>query len=237
MSNTYFKFKQFTILQDKCAMKVGMDGVTLGAWVDIESTKQILDIGTGTGLIALMLAQRSSSFIDAIDIDGDACEQAKENSINSTFAEQIRVYHHSLASFSEITTNRYDLIVSNPPYFTKSFKSPEEKRSLARHNDNLSLKDLIEISKTLLKPHGRIALILPFDQESELKQAIAESSLYIIRRTDVIPVIGGNAKRILAEIAIECNPDYQPETLTIEIERHIYTPVYQELTKDFYLKI
>ncbi len=237
MSNSFFKFKQFTIEQDKCAMKVGTDGVLLGAWVDIENADNILDVGTGTGLIALMLAQRSQAMIDAIDIDKDAYEQAKDNSTNSPFGERIQVYHQSFAYFKASTTKQYDLIVSNPPYFVDSLKSPEIKRTLARHNDSLLLDDLIRIGKTLLTPKGRIALILPFEQEKELKQVIQSNSLYIIRHTNIVPVVNGKPKRILVEIAASSNPVYMADTLSIEIERHVYTTEYQQLTKDFYLKM
>ena len=135
MSNPFFQFKQFTIRHDKCAMKVGTDGVLLGAWAGTESCNRILDIGTGTGLIALMLAQRSKAAIDAIDIEADACLQAQENAESSLFAGRINVFHSDLVDFAQASTHLYDLIVSNPPYFVDSLKCPNLQRNTARHTD------------------------------------------------------------------------------------------------------
>lgn len=140
-------------------MKVGTDGVLLGAWAGTESCNRILDIGTGTGLIALMLAQRSKAVIDAIDIDADACLQAQENAESSPFAGRINVRHCALADFAQAATNLYDLIVSNPPYFVDSLKCPDRQRNTARHTDTLTLEDLLQDSRKLLAPQGRIALI------------------------------------------------------------------------------
>ncbi len=169
MSNPFFQFKQFTIRHDKCAMKVGTDGVPLGAWAGIESCNRILDIGTGTGLTAMMLAQRSKAVIDAIDIDAEACLQAQENAESSPFAERIKIQHSALSDFAQTDTGLYDLIVSNPPYFVDSLKCPDQKRNTARHTDTLTLEDLLQDSRKLLAPQGRIALILPYDQKYVLR--------------------------------------------------------------------
>ncbi|MDL2282241.1 methyltransferase [Parabacteroides sp. OttesenSCG-928-G06] len=235
MPNSYFRFKQFTIRHDKCAMKVGTDGVLLGAWANTEHANYILDIGTGSGLIALMIAQRSQAQIDAIDIDNGAYIQACENSEASPFAKQINIYHQSLEDFAATTNRRYDLIVSNPPYFIDSLKPPVEKRALARHTDSLRLNDLISHSLSILSDNGRIALILPYDQEKELVDILTQEKLFIIRQTNVIPVAGGSPKRILVEITRKENLMFQKEELTIEIERHKYTSEYQTLTRDYYL--
>ena len=155
MSNPFFQFKQFTIRHDKCAMKVGTDGVLLGAWAGTESCNRILDIGTGTGLIALMLAQRSKAAIDAIDIEADACLQAQENAESSLFAGRINVFHSDLVDFAQASTHLYGLIVSNPPYFVDSLKCPNLQRNTARHTDTLTLEDLLQYSRKLLAPQGR----------------------------------------------------------------------------------
>ena len=143
MANPYFQFKKFTVWHDKCAMKVGTDGVLLGEWASTERCQRILDVGTGTGLIALMLAQRSTAILDAIDIDSDACLQAQENIAKSPFANRIQVYQTSLSEYMPDENIKYDLIVSNPPYFIDSLKCPDTKRNLARHTDTLSLPDLL----------------------------------------------------------------------------------------------
>ena len=238
MSNPFFQFKQFTIRHDKCAMKVGTDGVLLGAWAGIESCNRILDIGTGTGLIAMMLAQRSKAVIDAIDIDAEACLQAQENAESSPFAERIKIRHSALSDFAQTDTGLYDLIVSNPPYFVDSLKCPDQKRNTARHTDTLTLEDLLQDSRKLLAPQGRIALILPYDLKERLADCIRTQNLFLSKETSVIPVPGAEPKRLLAELTAEppASPTFS-DRLTIEIARHRYTDEYINLTKDFYLKM
>lgn len=238
MSNPFFQFKQFTIRHDKCAMKVGTDGVLLGAWAGIESCNRILDIGTGTGLIAMMLAQRSKAVIDAIDIDAEARLQAQENAESSPFAERIKIRHSALSDFAQTDTGLYDLIVSNPPYFVDSLKCPDQKRNTARHTDTLTLEDLLQDSRKLLAPQGRIALILPYDLKERLADCIRTQNLFLSKETSVIPVPGAEPKRLLAELTAEppVFPTFSSQ-LTIEIARHQYTDEYVSLTKDFYLKM
>ena len=178
MSDSAFRFRQFTIHQDKCAMKVGTDAVLLGSWVDPKNAHQILDIGTGTGLIALMLAQKSSAEIDAIDIDESACQQAKENFRISPWFSRVKIYHHSLQGFSETSEKKYDLIVSNPPYFHHASKPPEEARLNARHNDQLSFSELIAGVKKLLTDNGRFCLILPCKEGTEFIDLAQMSGLF-----------------------------------------------------------
>ena len=238
MSNPFFQFKQFTIRHDKCAMKVGTDGVLLGAWAGTESCSRILDVGTGTGLIALMLAQRSKAVVDAIDIDADACLQAQENAESSLFAGRINVFHSDLGDFAQASTHLYDLIVSNPPYFVDSLKCPNLQRNTARHTDTLTLEDLLQYSRKLLAPQGRIALILPYDQKDRLTDCIQTQNLFLSKEVSVIPVPDTQPKRLLAELTSEppTSPTFYYQ-LTIEITKHQYTDEYINLTKDFYLKM
>lgn len=233
-----FQFKQFTIHHDRCAMKVGTDGVLLGAWADVTDSHRILDVGTGTGLIALMLAQRSDAHIHAIDIDAAACQQAQENVASSPFAQQVEVFHHALHEYLSTTPVSYDLIVSNPPYFVDSLKCPNNQRNTARHTDTLSLESLLKDSHQLLSPQGRIALILPYDQKDYLESCIEKEGLFLSKEVDVIPVIGAQPKRLLIELKKE-KPitSVTPSELTIEIARHQYTEEYIRLTKAFYLKM
>ena len=168
MPNPYFRFKKFTVYHDRCAMKVVTDGVLLGAWVNV-SGDNILDIGTGTGLISLMMAQRNEKArIDAIDIDSDAVSQAKDNIGNSPFGNRINSWNASLQVFCSKAEKRYDVIVSNPPFFVQSLKSPNKERSLARHTDSLPVADLIGLSAPLLSQRGRMSFIYPFDYKAEL---------------------------------------------------------------------
>jgi tRNA1Val (adenine37-N6)-methyltransferase len=238
MSNPYFQFKQFTVWHDKCAMKVGTDGVLLGAWVSLrQTTSSVLDVGAGTGLIAMMIAQRKAdAAIDAIDIDREACRQASENIEKSPFKGRITVIRRSFPEYA--TAKKYDLIVSNPPFFAHSLKSPDGKRTLARHNDTLPLKLLIEHATGMLSEQGRIALILPVPLSSELDFIIATHRLYRIRRTDVVPTEESNPKRFLIELSPRNLPEKSLTTDTLILESkngRQRTHEYRELTKDFYL--
>lgn len=238
MANPYFRFKKFTVYHDKCAMKVGTDAVLLGAWADTSFCRNILDIGTGTGIIALMLAQRSQATVEAIDIDKEACVQATKNAAASPYTERIKVVHASCADFAASNQQkRYDLIVSNPPYFINSLKCPDNKRTVARHTDTLLLSDLIREAQTLLSPSGRIALVLPYERLEEVKALASANHLYICRQTDVIPTPGAAPKRLLVELSTTEENIKNRDTLTIEEARHQYTPEYIALTKEFYLKM
>lgn len=233
-----FQFKQFTIHHDRCAMKVGTDGVLLGAWANVIGCQRILDVGTGTGLIALMLAQRSSAQIHAIDIDEAACLQATENVANSPFSKRVEIIHKDLETYCHSCSSQYDLIVSNPPYFVDSLKCPDRQRSTARHTDTLSLESLLRDCHQLLTPKGVIALILPYDRKESLLQGIDKEQLFLSKEVDVVPVIGALPKRMLIELRKEQPIEpVVPTTLTIEIARHQYTEAYIELTKAFYLKM
>ena len=233
MPNPFFRFKQFTVFHDLCAMKVGTDGVLLGAWADCLNAQTILDIGTGSGLIALMLAQRSKSVITAIDIEESAYIQAGINFKKSPFNDRLNIYHASIQQFS--TSTKYDLIVSNPPYFSNSLQSPDASRTHARHNDSLSLDDLIKHSQSLLSPKGKLALILPFDIFEQVNDRALEHSLFLCRKTQVCPTPSQAPKRILLEYSMEKQPIVENE-LFIEKSRHVYSEEYRNLTSKFYLK-
>lgn len=216
-------------------MKVGTDGVLLGAWASVDEVTRVLDIGTGTGLIALMLAQRSEASVDAIDIDEGAYSQALDNVNSSPFAERIRLYHAPLSRFALSSIGGYDLIVSNPPYFTDSLKSPDKSRSLARHDDSLTLDELFRLSIPLLTPSGRLALVLPFDKLKELEELSSINHLSILRQTHVCPTPDSAPKRLLVELSRQSLPTPPADRLIIELARHQYSEGYIEMTKGFYL--
>ena len=235
MSNNYFRFKQFLIQQDRCAMKVGTDGVLLGAWVKIEGAKSILDIGTGSGLIALMLAQRSDCVIHGIEIEKNAAQQANENAAKSPWRNRISIFNQSLQDFRS-TTNRYDLIVSNPPYFERSMLAPDQNRSVARHNHFLTQQELLDGVKKLLRPHGRLALILPFEGYRGFRELALSSGFFEIRNMSVKPTPEKPANRVLGEFA-DIPGRTDPSEIVIEkYGRHGYSEEYIDLTKYFYLK-
>ena len=236
MSNSFFSFKQFTVHQDKCAMKVGIDGVLLGAWASVENCQNILDIGTGTGLIALMLAQRSTASIIGIDIEKDAAVQATENVKTSPWKERIRILEQSFQDFAETTNQQFDLIVSNPPYFNNSLKAPLENRSIARHTDSLSHKELIENALKIMQPNGRICLILPVNEGSNCMQFAESQGLFCSKKVNVFPKRNGELKRLLLELKVGM-AETEVSELVIEESRHQYSPEFQELAKDYYLKL
>lgn len=237
MPNPFFRFKRFTVYHDKCAMKVGTDGVLLGIWTNLNDAETALDIGTGSGLIALMAAQRNPYIhIDAIDIDNAATEQAKDNVANSPFAAQIDCYNLSLQELAKECKRKYDVIVSNPPYFIESLKSPDHQRTLARHTEQLPIEELIRLASGLLCENGRLSIIFPYEYKDLLTNLADENNLSVSRITNVYPTPASLPKRILIEFA-KTNVSVKEDNLTIETERHRYSDEFTELAKDFYLKL
>lgn len=235
MSNDYFKFKQFTVWHDKCAMKVGTDGVLLGAWSNVKNAKRILDIGTGTGLVALMMAQRSSAEITALDIDKEAVIQANENVSISPWKERITVVGTDLCTyFPEVG---FDVIVSNPPYFSYSLLSPVEQRTLARHNISLSYCDLFKgVSRLLIEP-GNFTVIIPAGVVGEIKRIASDFQLYPQQQLNVITAPGKSPKRSLIRFGRHPEINYPVEEMLIEKQRHQYSPEFISLVKDYYLNM
>ncbi|WP_310557641.1 methyltransferase [Flavobacterium sp.] len=241
-----FQFKQFSVEQDRCAMKIGTDGVLLGAWTPIgDNPFSILDIGTGTGIVALMLAQRSSAEqIDALEIDDDAYEQATDNFENSPWNDRLFCFHAALDEFVEEPEDEYDLIVSNPPFYSEDYKSSNEQRDLARFQDAMPFEDLLEATALLLSKNGILSVIIPYKEESTFLALSAAYALFPLKITRVKGTPTSEIKRSLLAFSRNALPDGRQETpnfatdeLIIETARHIYTSEYIELTKEFYLKM
>ena len=254
MSNEYFQFKQFTVRHERCAMKVGTDGVLLGAWAPVEGVGRILDVGTGTGLVALQLAQRSASArITAIEIDPDAAAQAGENVAASPWSDRIEVVCGDFATFRQIATfdtfatpslvakptvaeeEGYDLIVSNPPYFTEALQCPDPRRCTARHTATLDYALLFRRGAALLAPGGVLALIFPADAEPRVLEAAACSALYPCRRLAVYTKPGKPLRRLLMAFSPRLAPCRHDE-LYIHTPDGSYSEDYRRLTGDFYLR-
>ncbi len=234
-----FQFKQFTIHQDKTAMKVGTDGVLLGAWAPIEGhPNAILDIGTGTGLIALMLAQKTSALqIDALEIDEDAYEQAVDNFENSPWSDRLFCFHAGLDEFLDEPEDEYDLIISNPPFYSEDYKTENEQRDLARFQDAMPFEDLVEAADLLLSENGIFAVILPFKEEAKFIALAHQWDLFPVKITRVKGTPTTEIKRSLLAFSRNGIADVRTDELVIETERHAYTSDYIQLTKDFYLKM
>ncbi|MFD1314361.1 tRNA1(Val) (adenine(37)-N6)-methyltransferase [Namhaeicola litoreus] len=236
MSQKPFQFKEFTVQQDKCAMKIGTDGVLLGAWCEVNNAESILDIGTGTGLIALMLAQRSDAeLIDAIEIEPEAYEQAVENFENSPWGDRLFCYHASVQEFAEEMDEKYDLIVSNPPYFQRD-EQIEGKRQMARQSVSLGYVDLILATSKLLSQSGHASFIIPFAKEGEFLKIAREQGLFSSRITRVKGTATASTKRSLITLSF-AEMKTQTEELILEKERHQYTDAYKEMVQDFYLNL
>lgn len=234
MSHSVFHFRHFTIHQDKCAMKVGTDGVLLGAWVHPSGAKRILDIGTGTGLIALMMAQQSNADIDAIEIDQSAFMQASQNFNESPWADRLHSIFGPVQSFANSTANKYDLIVSNPPYFMGAHPAPVEARNVARHMDeHLSIEELADAVQNLLSDEGRFCIILPYLEGSRFKSYALEHGLAPSRITKVITKTGKTEKRVLMEFS-KIKKEPHEDEIILQDESGNYTTEYRKLTTDFY---
>lgn len=235
MGSDQFQFKKFTILQDRCAMKVGTDGVLLGAWTNTNNTPKILDIGTGTGLIALMLAQRSKATIDAVEIDQDAAMQARENVEKSPWKDRIKIHHAAIQDYPNSAQKRYHLLVSNPPFFENVSKSSKPSRTVARHTDFLSQADLLQVTEKLLDSSGRLAVIYPCEEADKFQKKAEDIGLFCERKLSVKPNHNRPIKRILMEFSPQKLPT-QESAIAIESSRHVYTPEFIALIQDFYLK-
>ena len=231
--NNFFQFKQFRVVQEKSAMKVGIDGVLLGAWADFDCEQQILDVGTGTGLLALMAVQRTNARVDAVEIEPEAAQEAEANFKNSPWAERLQLF---VTAFQEFETgNTYDHIISNPPFFEDSPKSNDGKRAKARHADSLTLVDLLTKAAGLLEPHGKISLVLPSDKEERLRYLARTLGLWVTKCARVFPDEGKKSHRILVELSRDSQIDLIESIYIRHAETGEYTGQYRQLTKDFYL--
>lgn len=231
-----FRFKEFSIAQDRTAMKVGTDGVLLGAWADVENADSILDIGAGTGLIALMLAQRSGAgLIDAIEIESKAYEQTVENFENSPWGDRLFCYHGSVQELSRDFDEKYDLIISNPPYFNPS-KNNSAEREIARQHVHLTFEELLNCTALLLSENGSCAFVIPFSEEETFLEIAERHKLFPGRITRVKGTMDSPVKRSLLQLS-SIKKEVAQNELIIEKSRHHYTAEFTDLVKDFYLKM
>lgn len=250
MANSFFQFRQFTVRQEHCAMKVGTDGTLLGAWArcpisPLGDKREVLDVGTGTGLIALMMAQRfPEARVMAIDIDAEAVQQAVENVAASPFADRIQVVQADVTTFDTPIRDirdircsdyiQYDSIVCNPPYFVDSLTCPDRRRTLARHDRSLSYRQLMTAASRLLADDGELSVVIPFDCRIRLEQEAALAGLSKVRQCAVHTTPGKPPRRYL--LAFRKHPaPLEEETGILEDSPGHRSSWYQQLTKDFYL--
>ena len=235
---TPFQFKKFTVAHDKCAMKIGTDSVLLGAWTSVkENPMTVLDIGAGSGILSLMIAQRSNAQkIEALEIDEEAYEQCIDNFENSVWNDRLFCYHASLLEFIEEVNDSFDLLICNPPFYTEDYKTNNSSRNLARFNDAMPLKHLIYAAFHLLSKTGLFSIIIPKKEEVKFIALATEIGLYPKR----ILHVKGSPESEIKRSLIECSfskAKIEITELIIETSRHNYTKDYITLTKDFYLNM
>ncbi len=243
MSNSYFQFKQFTIHQDKCAMKVTTDGCLFGAWVAeiIKNEKLIskncLDIGTGTGLLALMVAQKNNCRIDAVEIDKESAEQAASNAAASPWSDRINVIHADILKV--VLPGSYDMIISNPPFYENELKGDDPKKNTAHHDEGLLLPELLNVIKQQLTPGGRFFLMLPYKRNEEVKELLLKQQVHIRRLVFVKPSSNHSFIRIFIEGAL-LNDEAggtSIDEICIKEETSLYSSAFTQLLKEYYLHL
>lgn len=239
MPNPYFKFKQFTIHHDRCAMKVTTDSCFFGAWVAEEikneklKIKNALDIGTGTGLLSLMAAQKNCIEIDAVEIDVEASQQAKENIEASPWKKQVHVFKHDILSFHP--GKKYDCIISNPPFYEKELTSLKQNRNIAHHSAELTIAQVLNSIKIHLQEDGVFFLLLPFKRKEEIESLLQKHQLYISHSIDLRQSVKHPPFRILIKGKAKKPIDAASTTMAIWDEHQQYTNEFVDLLKDYYL--
>ncbi len=230
-----FRFKQFIVEDTACTMKVGTDSVLLGAWAAVKGSCTILDTGTGCGILALMAAQRSDAGIIGIDIDAASVEAAHLNFSRSPWSGRLTAFNLSLQDFVSKNPPQFDHIITNPPFFVNSLKAPLPSRNRARHNDELPFPELAAYSRQLLKPEGKLSLVLPVQEAAFFLDTARENGLYLSRSLEIRPYTHRPVNRKLMEYVKNPDTETATERLAIRGEDNAYTPEYRELTKEFYL--
>ena len=242
MSNPFFKFKQFTINHDRCAMKVTTDACLFGAWCaeEIRSRKnekrsiRLLDIGTGTGLLSLLVAQKNDCLIDAIEIHKDAAQQAAENIASSPWRKNIRIHHQDVLKLS--LTQPYDVIISNPPFYEREIISSDKLKNQAHHSDGIKLSELVSIIKKHLSPDGEFYLLLPFKRSKEAVNILKKENLFIQKQIVVSPSVGLSPSRLMIKGSLQPSV-IKEDQIFITDEQKQYTHEFIFLLKDYYLHL
>jgi tRNA1Val (adenine37-N6)-methyltransferase len=234
--NSYFQFKKFRIEQDRCAMKVTTDACILGSWVPIPNQGNFLDIGTGTGLLCLMLAQRSKGEIDAVELDQESFDQAKENVERSSWSKRISIIHSDIRNFQP--GKKYDFIICNPPFFQEQLKSSMSKKNIARHDETLNVSTLLQsVERLLIRPDGKLAVLFPFNQLDGFISAAGKSGLFLYQKLLICDHWQKEVTRCVMVFGCLPSSEIKTETLLIKDDLGNYTSQFIELLKDFYLHL
>lgn len=237
MSNPFFRFKQFSIQQDRCSMKVCTDSCILGAWsaLRLKESKKILDIGTGTGLLALMLAQKSSALIDVIESDRDSAAQARENIAASPWHSRIRLFEQDVRTHTFL--DKYDFIITNPPFYESDLRSPVVGKNKAKHDESLMLDQLLMVIRARLRASGDFSILLPFHRTSYFENLAADSGFFMLEKLTVRHTPAHAPSRSIILFSDEEKSESCSSELVIKNEKGKYSPEFSELMKEYYLRI
>jgi tRNA1Val (adenine37-N6)-methyltransferase len=234
MSNPYFRFKQFVVQQDRCAMKVCTDSCILGAWTAqrLSGVNKILDIGTGTGLLPLMLAQKSGAYIETIETDPESAAQARENMRQSPWADRIRLIEGDVRLYA--FQSMYDFIITNPPFYESDLPSPEQKKNKARHGDSLQLDELILILRSRLKQNGMFSILLPFHRKNYFEELALANGFFLYEQLTIRQTPAHAPFRSISLFGFQKPESMMVDEWAIKTEEEIYRPQFRELMEEYY---
>ena len=235
MDSRPFFFKKFALFHHRSTMKIGTDAILLARWVEVNENDAVLDIGTGCGLIPLMLAQKGVKSVDAVEIDRDSYEEATQNFSNSAWKSQLFAVNDDVKHYSEVCTKKYDLIVSNPPFFFGDNIPEKAKKGLARHTNTLSYNDLLISVKKLLKSDGRFALVLPARESKTFLKDAENQGFYLKKEMKIVPIEGKEPNRINMQLVVNQVDKTENEIFVLRTPDHSFTKDYKEFLKDYYL--
>ena len=235
MDQRPFFFKRFALFHHRSTMKIGTDAILLGCWVEVDENDEVLDIGTGCGLLPLMLAQKGIKSADAVEIDRDSFEEAAQNFSNSAWKSRLFAINDDVKHYAEHCTKKYDLVVSNPPFFFGDNIPEKKKKGLARHTNTLSYNDLLVAVKKLLKPEGRFALVLPSRESFTFLKDAENQGFYLEKEMKIVPIEGKEPNRINMQLVVNQVDKVGSETFVLRHPDHSFTKEYKEFLKDYYL--
>ena len=235
MDQRPFFFKHFALFHHRSTMKIGTDAILLGRWVEVNEDDDVLDIGTGCGLLPLMLAQKGIKSADAVEIDSDSYEEAAQNFSNSAWKSRLFAINDDIKRYAVSCTKKYDLVVSNPPFFFGDNIPEKEKKGLARHTNTLSYNDLLISVKKLLKPDGRFALVLPARESLTFLKDAENQGFFLKKEMKIVPIEGKEPNRINMQLVVNQVDKVESETFVLRHQDHSFTKEYKEFLKDYYL--
>ena len=230
-----FFFKKFGLFHHRSTMKIGTDAILLARWVEVSENDDVLDIGTGCGLIPLMLAQKGIKTADAVEIDKDSYEEAAQNFSNSAWNSRIAAINDDIKQYADVCTKKYDLVVSNPPFFFGDNIPEKAKKGLARHTNTLSYSDLLASVKKVMKTDGRFALVLPARESATFLQEAENQGFFLEKEMKIVPIEGKEANRINMQLVVNQVDKTESETFVLRHPDHSFTKEYKDFLKDYYL--